>query len=386
MSDSIYLDHASTTPIAPEVLQAMLPYLGDEFGNPASIYGLARGARRALDEARDTVAEVIGSRSSEIVFTSGGTESINLALKGVAFANRARGNHIITSRAEHLAAIHSCEFLEKSGFDVTYVEVDEHGMVPPETLANAIRPTTILVSFMLANNEIGSINPIRTLADIAKARKIPFHTDACQAAGMLDIDVDRLGIDLMSISAHKFYGPKGAGALYVRRGVQYQPQVNGGTQERGRRAGTENVAAIVGLATALRFAYVDLAANAAYFVELRDQLIKEIQGSIENVRLTGHPIERLPNFVSLVIEGIEGESMLLALDARGIFASSGSACTSGTLDPSHVLTAIGLPAELAHGGLRLTTGLTNTPDQIGRVSSELATIVAKLRSFAGARA
>ena len=384
MSDPVYLDHAATTPIAPEVLQTMLPYLGDEFGNPASIYGLARGARRAIDNARDTVAEIIGSKASEIVFTSGGTESINLAIKGVAFANRTRGGHIITSQAEHLAALHSCEYLEKCGFEVTYLNVDQYGMVQPQSLIDAIRPTTILISIMLANNEIGTINPIRELVDIARQQKIPFHVDACQAMGMMDVDVERLGVDLLSMTAHKFYGPKGVGALFVRRGIQYQPQMNGGSQERGRRAGTENVAAIAGLAAALKLAYADLDANVAYVRQLRDQIVDDVLASIEKVQLTGHPTERLPHFASFVFEGIEGESMLLALDARGVYASSGSACTSGTLDPSHVLTAMGLPSELAHGSLRLTTGLTNTPEQITRATGELASIVTKLRSFAGA--
>src|SRR5579884_3146457 len=358
----------------------MMPYLGDEYGNPSSIYALARGARRAIDGARDAVADVLGCRAGEIVFTSGGTESCNLAVKGVAWANTARGKHLVTTRIEHLAVLNSFEYLAKLGFEVTYVDVDEHGLVDPDAVGRALRPDTTLVSVMLANNEVGTIEPVREIGEIVRPRKIVFHTDACQAAGLLDLDVD-----MLSLSAHKVYGPKGAGALYARRGTLYHPQLHGGSNERGRRAGTENVAGIVGLARALTMAVEALHENVAYLRDLRDRLIAAVLRRIDRVRLTGHPDRRLPNFASFVFEGIEGESMLLALDARNVFASSGSACTSGTLDPSHVLTAMGIPADLAHGSLRLTTGLTNTPEQIDRAVEELAQVVAKLRSLAPAR-
>jgi len=385
VSEPVYLDHAATTPLAPEALEAMMPYLGDEYGNPSSIYGLARGARRAIDDARDAVADVLGCRAGEIVFTSGGTESCNLAVKGVAWANAGRGKHLVTTRVEHLAVLNSFEYLAKLGFEVTYVDVDEHGLVDPDAVGRALRPDTTLVSVMLANNEVGTVEPVREIGDVVRPRKIVFHTDACQAAGLLELDVDRLNVDMLSLSAHKVYGPKGAGALYARRGTLYHPQVHGGSNERGRRAGTENVAGIVGLARALTLAAASLHENVAYLRDLRDRLVAAVLKRIDRVRLTGHPERRLPNFASFVFEGIEGESMLLALDARNVFASSGSACTSGTLDPSHVLTAMGIPADLAHGSLRLTTGLTNTPEQIDRAVEELAQVVAKLRSLSTTR-
>jgi cysteine desulfurase len=363
----------------------MLPYLGDQYGNPQSIYGLARGARRAVDDARDAVAEVLGCRAGEVVFTSGGTESCNLGVKGVAWANAAKGRHLVTTRVEHLAVLNSFEYLAKLGFEVTQVDVDVHGRVDPDAIGRALRPDTVLVSVMLANNEVGTIEPIREIGDVVRERKIVFHTDACQAAGQIELDVDRLNVDMLSISAHKLYGPKGVGALYVRRGTQYHPQQHGGTNERGRRAGTENVAGIVGLSRALGMAYGSLDSTASYLRELRDKLIDGVLGRIERVRLTGHPEQRLPTFASFVFEGVEGESLLLALDARNVFASSGAACTSGTLDPSHVLTAMGIPADLAHGSLRLTTGLTNTPDQVDRALDALVEVVGKLRSLAPAR-
>ncbi|HEV8634117.1 MAG TPA: cysteine desulfurase family protein [Chloroflexota bacterium] len=385
MDASVYLDHAATTPVAPDVLEAMLPYLRDEYGNPSSIYALARGARRALDQARDAVAEVLGGRAGEIVFTSGGTESVNLAVKGVAWANRARGTHLVTTRVEHLAVINACEYLEKhGGFRVTYVDVDRFGRVDPEAVLAAVTPETTLVSVQLANNEVGTLQPVQEIAERLRGagHRAVLHTDACQAAGALSIDVDGLGVDMLSLSAHKFYGPKGAGALYARRGTLYHPQAHGGSNERGRRAGAENVAGIVGLATALRMAYADLDANNAYVGELRDRLVEGVLGRTTGVHPTGHPTERLPSFASFVFERIEGESLLLGLDARGVFASSGAACTSGTLDPSHVMTAIGLPADLAHGSLRLTTGLTNTPEQITYAVDQLAQVVDKLRALA----
>jgi cysteine desulfurase len=382
---AVYLDHAATTPLAPEALEAMLPFLGDEYGNPASIYALARGARRALDDGRDTVAEVLGCRAGEVVFTSGGTESCNLAIKGVAWANSGRGRHLVTTRVEHLAVQNSFEYLAKLGFAVTYVDVDRHGVVDADAIGRALRPDTTLVSVMLANNEVGTIEPVAEIGAIVRPRKIAFHTDACQAGGLLDVDVDRLNVDMLSLSAHKFYGPKGVGVLYARRGTQYHPQQHGGSQERGRRAGTENVAGIVGLARALESAYGSLGPTAEYVRDLRDRLLAGVMGRLDRVHLTGHPTNRLPNVASFVFEGIEGESMLLALDARNVFASSGSACTSGTLDPSHVLTAMGISADLAHGSLRLTTGLTNTPEQIDRAVDDLVQVVEKLRSLAPAR-
>jgi cysteine desulfurase len=385
MADPIYLDHAATTPLAPEALEAMSPFLGEQFGNPSSIYGLARGARRAIDDARESVAEQLGCRPGEVVFTSGGTEADNLAIKGVAWASRARGQHLVTTRVEHLAVLRSCEYLAKLGFEVSYVDVDRDGRVDPAAVEAAMRADTTLVSVMLANNEVGTIEPIREIAAITRARGVPLHTDACQAAGMLAIDVDALGVDLLSLSAHKLYGPKGSGALYVRRGVQYHSLLHGGTNERGRRAGAENVAGIVGLAAALRLAGRDLEGVNAHLRALRDRLVDGVLGRIEGARLVGHPTERLPSFASFVLEGIEGESMLLALDARNVFASSGAACTSGTLDPSHVLTAMGVPAELAHGSLRLTVGLTNTAEQIDRAVDALVAVVAKLRELAPAR-
>lgn len=381
MTEPVYLDHAATTPIAPEVLEAMQPYLAEQYGNPSSIYGLARGSRRALDDSRDVVAELLGCRSGEVVFTSGGTEACNLAIKGVAFANQARGNHIVTTAIEHLAVLRSCEYLEKLGWSVTFVRPDRHGLIDPAAVESAIRPDTVLVSVMLANNEVGTIEPVRAIADLCRARKVPLHTDACQAAGFLRLDVDLLGVDLMSLTAHKAYGPKGVGALYVRRGVQYHSLLHGGTNERGRRAGAENVAGIVGLAAALRLVNRDLDAVNEHLRSLRDHLVDGVLGRIDGAHVMGHPIERLPSFASFVLEGIEGESMLLALDARNVFASSGAACTSGTLGPSHVLTAMNVPADLAHGSLRLTVGLTNTMEQIDRAVDALADVVAKLRAL-----
>lgn len=363
----------------------MMPYLRDDFGNPSSIYGLARGARRAIDAARDSVAEDLGCRPGEIIFTSGGTESVNLAIKGVASANRKKGRHIVTTRVEHLAVINSCEYLERQGFEVSYVGVDRFGAVSPDAIASAIRSDTALVSVQLFNNEIGTLQPVVRIGEIARGRAVPLHVDACQAAGTLALDVEELRADLLSLSAHKFYGPKGSGALYVRRGTPFQPVQHGGSNERGRRAGTESVAGIVGCATALRLAARDRSDANRYIATIRDSLVEGVLGRVAGAQLTGHPTERHPAFASFVFDGIEGESMLLALDARGIYASSGAACTSGTLEPSHVLTAIGLPANLAHGSLRLTTGLTNTPEQVPFVVDQLVAIVEKLRSLAPKR-
>ena len=384
MSSLIYLDHAATTPLDRSVLAEMEPYLCEVFGNPSSIYQSAREARRALDEARDTVADILNARAREIVFTSCGSESDNLAIKGVAFANRSRGNHIITSQIEHHAVLHSCQYLEKFGFRVSYLPVDRNGLVDLELLKQEIGDETILVTIMYANNEIGTIQPIEEIAQICKERRVYFHTDAVQAAGALDLDVKRLGVDLLSLAGHKFYGPKGIGALFVRRGVQYWPQQHGGTQERNRRAGTENVAGIVGFAAALRAAYENFDQINSHSALLRDRLIEGILSQVDNAVLSGHPTSRLSNNASFCFENIEGESILLALDQRGIMASSGSACTSASLEPSHVLMALGLPAHFAHGSLRLTVGKDNTMEEVERVLVELPSIIEKLRSLSGA--
>jgi len=357
MTNEIYFDHAATTPLDPRVRAAIEPYLDVVYGNPSSVYRLARTARAALDTARDKVAEVLGARSAEIVFTSGGTESDNAAIKGVAFSRP--GSHIITTQIEHHAVLHSAQFIERLGYAVTYLPVDRHGTVDPEDVARAIRPETSLISVMHANNEIGTIQPIGEIARIARARKVLLHVDAVQSAGALNVDVDALGVDLLSISGHKLYGPKGSGLLYVRRGTVCWPFLHGGGQERGRRAGTENLAAIVGLAEALQLAQRERSERNGIARSLRDALIRGVRQVWPAAQLTGHPEHRLPNHASFVLPGVDGESLLLALDQRGIMASSGSACTSGSLEPSHVLLALGLPTDLCRGSLRLTVGHHN---------------------------
>ena len=381
MERFIYLDHAATTPVNPDVVQAMLPYFTEKFGNPSSIYAPAREARKAMDWARETVAGILGASPSEVVFTSGGTESDNLAIKGAAFANRHKGNHIITTQIEHHAVLHTCEYLEKRfGFRVTYLPVDQHGTVDLDALQRALTPDTILVTIMYANNEVGTIQPIQEISQIVKAAGVLFHTDAVQAGGALDLNVDKLGVDMLSLSAHKFYGPKGVGVFYVRKGTSYWPQQHGGGQERGRRAGTENTAGIVGLATALKLAYDRLETHNAHVSKLRDRLIDGIL-KIPGAYLTGHPTNRLPNNASFVFDYVEGESILLSLDMMGIGASSGSACTSASLEPSHVLKAMGVPIERAHGSLRLTTGSGNTEEDIDRVVEVLPGIIERLRAM-----
>lgn len=377
----MYLDHAATTPVDPRVLEAMLPYFSAQYGNPSSIYALGRAAHKALDEAREKIAAVLGCRPTELVFTGCGSESDNLALKGVAQANQKKGNHLITSAIEHHGILHACQYLEKFGYEVTYLPVDQYGRVDPAAVERAITDRTVLVSIMYANNEVGTIQPISEISQICKARRIPFHTDAVQAGGALDLNVTRLGVDLLSLSAHKFYGPKGVGMLYVRQGTRILPQLQGGSQERNRRAGTENVAGIVGVAEALRLAYAELEENNAHVSALRDQLIARLL-TIPGAYLTGHPTERLPNNASFCFERIEGESVLLNLDMLGIAASSGSACTSASLDPSHVLLAMGIPTELAHGSLRLTLGKENTQEDIDTIVEALPGIVEKLRALA----
>ncbi len=383
----IYMDHSATTPVRPEVLQAMLPHFVSDFGNPSSIYTIGQEARKALDDARERIARIIGARMSEIVFTSGGTESDNAALKGVAFALRSLGNHIITTTIEHHAVLHTCYQLEQFGFDVTYVPVDEYGIVDPADIMNAITDETILVSVMMANNEIGTVEPISEISRLVKAeakrrgRTIIMHTDAVQAAGFLDINVRSLGVDLMSLSAHKIYGPKGVGMLYIKRGTPFEEQNAGGGQERQRRSGTENVPGIVGFGEALSLAVSERAQNAAHCIRLRDRLTQGIFESIERVRLNGHPEHRLPNNVNISFEGVEGEPILLGLDFSGVCASSGSACSSASLEPSHVLLAIGLSADLAQGSLRITLGRDNTEEDVDYLLSILPDMISKLRAM-----
>lgn len=383
----IYLDHSATTPVRPEVLEAMLPHFSLGFGNPSSIYTIGQEARKAVDDAREQAARILGARMSEIVFTSGGTESDNAALKGAAFALRHTGNHIITTAIEHHAVLHTCHQLEQFGFDVTYVPVDEYGIVDPHTVARAVTDETVLVSVMMANNEIGTIQPVAEIARIVKAeaqrrnRTIVMHTDAVQAAGFLDVNVRALGVDLMSLSAHKIYGPKGVGLLYVKRGTPFEAQNAGGGQERQRRSGTENVPGIVGMSEALRLAASEREQVAAQCLRLRDKLINGIFDSIDRVHLNGHPTRRLPNNVNISFEDIEGEPVLLGLDFAGVCASSGSACSSASLEPSHVLLAIRRSAELAQGSLRITLGRDNTDEDVDYLLAVLPEIVGKLRAM-----
>ena len=383
----VYMDHAATTPVRPEALEAMLPYFTHRFGNASSLYTLAQESRRAVDEARESVARVLGCRTSEVVFTSGGSESDNTALKGAALALKQTGNHIITTSIEHHAILHTCQHLEDTGFRVTYLPVNGDGLVNSDDVLKAVTDETILVSVMLANNEIGTIQPVADMArgvkDMAKSmgRTILFHTDAVQAPGFLDIDVNALGVDMLSLSAHKFYGPKGVGVLYVRRSTPFTPQQFGGAQERQRRAGTENVPGIVGAAVALRLAAEERESSSRHCQELRDSLIQGIQERIERVHLNGHPTIRLPNNVNFSFEGVEGEPILLGLDFAGTAASSGSACTSGALEPSHVLLALGLPADLAQASLRLTLGRDNTQEDVEHVLRVLPELVGRLRAM-----
>jgi cysteine desulfurase len=377
---TIYLDHAATTALDKRVLDAMIPYLTTEYGNASSIYTLGRHAMQAIDSAREQVAEILNCRPTEITFTGCGSESDNLAIKGMAFTSQKKGNHIITSSIEHHAVLHTCQYLERFGFKTSYLPVDGYGRIDPDEVERAITDQTILVSIMFANNEVGTIEPIAEIGRICRARKIPFHVDAVQAAGSLPIDVAALNVDLLSLSSHKFYGPKGVGILYARQGMRILPQLQGGSQERGKRAGTENVSGIVGAATALLLAYEDLPQVQPRIIALRDRLIAGVL-SIPGSQLTGHPTERLPNNASFVFEGVEGESILLSLDLLRIAASTGSACTSGSVDPSHVLLAMGLPVELAHGSLRLTLGKDNTEEDVETILAALPGIIEKLRGL-----
>lgn len=378
---SVYMDHAATTPVHPLALEAMLPYFTEKFGNPSSIYGVAREARKALDDARETVASILGAKATEIVFTSGGSEGDNAAVKGAAFAAKTKGNHIITSSIEHHAVLHTCHFLEKFGFEITYLPVDSNGVVDPEEIGRSITDKTILVSVMMANNEVGTIEPIAEIARLLKGKNITFHTDAVQAAGALPIDVNELGVNLLTLSAHKFYGPKGVGLLYIKRATPFLPQQQGGGQERNRRAGTENTAGVVGMVTALKLAVDSMESNNEKVRKLRDRLVEGVLSKVPKSRLNGHPINRLPNNANFSFDYVEGESILLNLDMLGVAGSSGSACTSASLEPSHVLMSMGIPVEIAHGSLRLTLGTGNTQEDVDHVVSILPGIVERLRSM-----
>lgn len=376
----IYMDHAATTPVRPEVLEAMLPFYSERFGNPSSIYSWGQEALQALDAARESVAGSLGAHPEEIIFTGSGSESANMALKGLAWQLASKGNHIITSSIEHHAVLDTAKWLEQQGFSVTYLPVDSEGMVSVDDLRQAIRDDTILVSVMHANNEIGTIQPIEALADVCRERSVVMHTDAVQSMGLLPLDVRELPVNLLTLSAHKFYGPKGVGALYVRKGTRLHPLIHGGGQERKRRAGTENVAGIVGLAKGLELAQAERETLVPRLEALRDRLIAGL-ATIPEVRLNGHRVHRLPNNVSFCFSYIEGEGLLLNLDMQGIAASSGSACTSGSLDPSHVLLALGLDHGTAHGSLRLSLGRTTTEADVDRVIEVMPGIVDRLRAM-----
>ena len=379
--DRIYMDNAATTRVTEPVFEAMRPYFGEIYGNPMSVHSFGREARKGIEEARRQVAAALNAEPSEIYFTGCGTESDNWAIRGAAYANLRKGKHLITTQIEHHAVLHTCEQLEREGFNVTYLPVDEFGVVRMDALKAAIRPDTTLISVMAANNEIGTIQPIEEIAKLAKERGILFHTDAVQAIGSLPFDVKAMGIDLLSLSGHKFHAPKGVGALYIRNGVRLQRLIQGGAQERTQRAGTENVASIVGLGKAIALAAENIDRHNAQLTAVRDRLIDRILAEIPYTRLNGHRTQRLPGNCNISFRFIEGESLLLALDLKGIAGSSGSACTSGSLDPSHVLLAIGLPHEIAHGSLRLSLSEENTIEQADRVVDALKEIVARLRSM-----
>lgn len=381
MSDLIYLDHAATTAVHPDVLKEMLPYFTDKFGNPSSVYGFAANNKNKLTEARETIAGALGAKSEEIYFTGGGSESDNWALKCTAEAYGVHGGHIITTKIEHHAILHTCKYLQNRGYDVTYLDVDENGLVDLNTLEAAIRPDTFLISIMFANNEIGTIEPIKEIGEIAHRHGILFHTDAVQAFGQIPIHVDEMNIDMLSASGHKFNGPKGIGFLYIKKGLKLKSFIHGGQQERGRRAGTENVPGIVGIAKACEIAMAEMEERMKKETELRDYLIERILKEIPYTRLNGHSKKRLPNNVNISFQFVEGESILIMLDMAGICASSGSACTSGSVDPSHVLLAIGLPHEIAHGSLRLTIGYENTKEEMDAVVDNLKRIITNLRNM-----
>lgn len=381
MDRKIYMDHAATTYLRPEVLDAMMPYFQEKFGNASSLHMFGREARAAVDKARNQAAVAINAAPEEIYFTSGGTESDNLAIKGIAEAQKEKGNHIITTSIEHPAVLNTCLYLRDHGYDVTFLPVDEDGMVTPEQVLSAITDKTILISIMFANNEIGTIEPIAQIGALAREKGILFHTDAVQAAGSVPIDVDAMHIDLLSASGHKIYGPKGVGMLYIKRGTNIVSQMHGGSHENRRRAGTENVPGIVGFGQAIEIAKAEMEENASHITTLRDRLIKGIEKEIPFVRLNGHRTNRLPGNVNFSFEFIEGESLILMLDMRGIAASTGSACAAGSLEPSHVLLAIGLPHEIAHGSLRLTLGRCNTADDVDYAIEQTKNIVERLREM-----
>lgn len=381
MSDLIYLDHAATTAVHPDVLKEMLPYFTDRFGNPSSVYGFAANNKNKLTEARETIAGALGAKPEEIYFTAGGSESDNWALKCTAEAYGVHGGHIITTKIEHYAILHTCKYLQNRGYDVTYLDVDENGLVDLNTLEAAIRPDTFLISIMFANNEIGTIEPIKEIGEIAHRHGILFHTDAVQAFGQIPIHVDEMNIDMLSASGHKFNGPKGIGFLYIKKGLKLKSFIHGGQQERGRRAGTENVPGIVGIAKACEIAMAEMEERMKKETELRDYLIERILKEIPYTRLNGHSKKRLPNNVNISFQFVEGESILIMLDMAGICASSGSACTSGSVDSSHVLLAIGLPHEIAHGSLRLTIGYENTKEEMDTVVDNLKRIITNLRNM-----
>ncbi len=377
----IYLDHAATTAVRKEVLDTMLPYFSENYGNPSSIYEIAREAKKAVDNARKQVATAIEADEKEIYFTAGGSESDNWAIKGIAESYKNKGKHIITSSIEHHAVLHTCQYLEKNGYEITYLPVDEYGKINLDDLEKAIRLDTILISIMFANNEIGTLEPIKQIGEIAKKHNIIFHTDAVQAVGHIKIDVKDMNIDMLSLSAHKLYGPKGIGALYVRKGIKLKSYIHGGAQERGLRAGTENVPGIIGLGKAIEIATSEMEQENKKLIELRDEIIDGILNTIPYTRLNGHRTDRLPGNVNISFEFVEGESILLLLDMNGIYASSGSACTSGSLDPSHVLLAIGLPHEKAHGSLRMTLGIENTEEDVRKLLEVLPGIIKRLRDM-----
>lgn len=381
MSEAIYLDNAATTKVAPEVFEAMKPYFEEMFGNAASVYRFAGESRKAVDKARETVADFLGAKPNEIYFTGGGSESDNWALMGIAYSLKDKGNHIITTKIEHHAILHTCEFLEKLGYEVTYLNVDENGVVDIEELKTSIRPTTILVSVMFANNEIGTIEPIKDIGAITKEKGIYFHTDAVQAYGHVPINVDELNIDMLSASGHKFNGPKGIGIMYIRNSVKIGAYIHGGSQERGRRAGTHNTPGIVGIGKATELAKQKLEERRKYETELRDYLIDRVLAEVPYTKLNGHRTQRLSNNANFSFRFIEGESLLIMLDQKGICGSSGSACTSGSLDPSHVLLAIGLPHEIAHGSLRLTLSDETTKEEIDTTVEAIKVVVERLRNM-----
>ena len=377
----IYLDNSATTRLDDEVLKEMMPYLTEEYGNASSIYKLGRNTRNAVETAREKIAKAINAEPDEIYFTSGGTESDNTTIRGIAYNNKKKGNHIITSKIEHPAILETCKQLEKEGFKITYLNVDKNGIIDFEQLKNSIKETTILISIMFANNEIGTLQPIKEIGTIARENNIYFHTDSVQAVGSIKIDVKKMNIDSLSMSAHKFYGPKGIGALYIKKGITFQKFMNGGHQERNKRAGTENVPAIVGMGKAIEIAYRDLEKHTKQIKELRDYYINQVKEKIPYIKINGDMEKRLPGNSNISFRFIEGEGLLLNLDLKGICASSGSACTSGSLDPSHVLLAIGLPHEIAHGSLRISIGKYNTKEEIDYLVENLVEIVGRLREM-----